>query len=140
MVEVMQRGSPPLKKNSLWLRIADAIVGDISALAVGSLVGEKLSSIDVPPRGIRMFLLAISVKASDAFLQKAVMVGEVAEKLRISGKFSARATRSSLIAFISRSRVACAYWVASVPKVSSALAAGKVCPCKAGEIKPVSLS
>ncbi len=60
--------------------------------------------------------------------------------LRISGKLSARATRSSMLALRSRSRVACAYCVARVPKVSRALAAGKVFPCKAGEIQPVSFS
>ena len=85
------------------------MAGDMSALAVGSLVGEKLSNIDVSPRGIRMFLIAMSVKASDAFLQKAVIVEEVVDGFRISGKFSARATRSSLLEFRSRSRVACAY-------------------------------
>ncbi len=69
---------------------------------MGSLVGEKMISIDVPPRGIKIFLMAIRVKASDAFLQKVVMVEEVAEGLRISGKFSARATRSSFLAFKSR--------------------------------------
>ena len=136
----MQRGSPPWKKNSLWLRTAEAMAGDRSALAVGSLVGEKLSNIDLSPRGIIMFLIAMSVKASDAFLQKVVIVEEVVEGFRISGKLSARATRSSLLEFRSRSRVACAYWVASVPKMRSALAAGKVWPCKAGEIKLVLLS
>ena len=88
------------------MRTADAIAGDINALAVGSLVGEKLMSIDVPPSGMRMFLIEISVKASDAFLQTAVSVGEATVVLRISGKLNARATRSSLMAFKSRSRVA----------------------------------
>jgi hypothetical protein len=69
-------------------------------------VGEKLRSIEVSPSGIRMFLIEIRVKASEAFLQNVVRVGEVVEDLRISGKFSARATRSSLMALRSLSRVA----------------------------------
>ena len=115
MVEVKVSGRPPWKKNSLWLSIDALFSGDISALADGFFVGEKEISMDVVVSGMSMDLADMRVNASEGFLYSAVQVVATREGLRNSGKLIAREMRSSLSALGSQSRVAWAYWVASVP-------------------------
>jgi len=90
--------------------------GDISALVVGFFLGEKEISMDVEVSGMSMDLANMRVNASEGFLQSAVHVKATRESLRSCGKLMAREIGFNLSTLRSLSRVAWAYWVASVPR------------------------
>jgi hypothetical protein len=124
----------------LWLSIDAVFSGDMSALVAGFFVGEKEISMDVVVSGISIDFADMRVNASEGFLHRAVQVEAAREGLRSSGKLRAREMRSSLSALRSLSRVACAYWVANVPRAIRSLEAAKSLPGIAGVVTPVLLS
>ena len=83
---------------------------------------------DVWVSGMSMNLARIRVNASEGFFHRAVQVKAARVGLRSSGKFRARKIRLSLSALRSLSRVACAYWVASMPRATRSLDAVKSRP------------
>ena len=95
---------------------------------------------DVWVSGMSMNLARIRVKVSEGFLHSAVQAKAARVGLRSSGKFRAREMRLSLSALRSLSRVACAYWVASVPRATRSLDAAKSRPGRVGVGMPVLLS
>ena len=103
-------------------------------------VGEKEISMDVVVSGMSIDFADMRVKASEGFLHNAVQVEASREGLRSSGKLRAREIRSSLSALRSLLRVACAYWVANVPRAIRSLEAAKSLPGIAGVVTPVLLS
>ena len=95
---------------------------------------------DVVVSGMRMDLADMRVNASVGFLQSAVYVKAARVGLRSSGKLRAREMRSSLSALRSLSRVACAYWVESVPRAMRSLDAATSRPGRTGVTMPELLS
>ncbi len=95
---------------------------------------------DVVVSGMSMDLADMRLNASEGFLHSAVQVKATREGLRSFGKLRAREMRSSLSALKSLPRVACAYWVASVPRTMRSLEAAKSRPCRAGVVMPKLLS
>ena len=86
---------------------------------------------DVVLSGMSMDLAAIRVNASEGFLHSAVQVRAAREVFRSYEKLMAREMRSSLFALRYLSRVAWAYWVASVPRTMRSLEAAKSRPGRA---------
>ncbi len=103
-------------------------------------MGEKEISMDVVVSGMSMDFADMRVNASEGFLHSAVQVKATREGLRSSGKLRAREMRSSLYALRSLSRVACAYWVANVPRTIRSLENANSLPGRACVVMPELLS
>ena len=82
---------------------------------------------DVVVSGMSMVFADTRVNASEGFFHTAVQEKAAREGLRSSGKLMAREMRYSMYASRSLSRVAWAYWVASVPRTMRSLEAAKSC-------------
>ena len=102
-------------------------------------MGENEISIGVEPRGIRIDLAAMRVKASEGFLQNVVQVCAACEILRSSGKLRALEIRSSLSASPSRVRVAWAYYVANMVRAAIARKEAISLPGRTEKVNSVSL-
>jgi len=96
---------------------------------------------DVVVSGMSMDLADMRVNVSKGVWHSAVQVKATRVGLLSSSrKLWAREIRSSLFALRSLSRVACAYWVASVPRTMRSLEAAKSRPGRAGVVMPMLLS
>jgi len=93
-----------------------------------SLVGEKMTSIEVLAEGISSDLASISAKASEEVLHMVVQVGDAIVVLRIYGKLKAWEKSFSLFASGSLFLVAWVNWVAQVAKVIRRRVSAEICP------------
>ena len=82
-----------------------------------SLVGEKVTSIEILAKRISSDLASISVKASEEVLRMVVQVSDAIDVLRIYGKLKAWKQSFSLFAFGSLFLVAWVNWVVPVDTV-----------------------